>query len=319
MPDDQRFWAAKPESSNQEPGGSLQKNAESVLAKAESLFAAGKTVELDSLLVGNSDEVTPDATGIRTAMLHGMALFEAGDVCRSLDRLRLAVLVSKGSGAESEFSAALALFSRESQFQAPNEALPALSRLRQLAASAGDANSLGGLHLVVARLEACRGHCTNARRHLEISRKLFNIVDRPALTAAVSLVDSGLEMYGGNLARASRSARTGCESAATANLCVPMAGSLTNLGSVFLFTGGPEQARECLNRAVGLSDGLLFIRFGAIDSLAQIALHEGKLDGCRDQLELCARIITRQNLPARSWYDLAHQLTKASYVERLRD
>jgi hypothetical protein len=32
---------------------------------------------------------------------------------------------------------------------------------------------LGGLHLVVARLEALRGHCINARRHLEIARHLF--------------------------------------------------------------------------------------------------------------------------------------------------
>src|SRR6185436_2355907 len=184
------------------------------------------------LLRSRQNGAPTDVTGVRTAIIHGMALFELGDVVRSIECLRLAADGSKDNGADIEFAAALALFSRESQFQAPTEALPALSRLRQLAALAGDASSLGGLHLVEARLEACRGHCTNARRHLEIARRLFNIVDKPAFRTSVSLVDSGLEMYGGNLERAGRSARLGCDSAAAANLSIPMAGSLTNLGSV---------------------------------------------------------------------------------------
>jgi len=287
-----------------------------LLARAEALFGLGDTVQVDSLLTAQI-AVPKDEAEIRATIIHGMALFELGEVTRSIERLRQAADAGRHLGQTLEFGTALALFSRESQFQAPNEALPALSRLRQLAALVGDATSIGGLHLVVARLEACRGRCTNARRHLEMSRKLFEIANKATQQTSISLVDSSLEMYGGNLTRASRSARRGCESANAAGLQIPLAGSLTNLGSVLLFTGAPQQARECLEKALSLSTTLRFVQLGALDSLALVDLHEGRLDECQSRLRICETVIRAHRLPARSWYDLAHQLTRSAYLERL--
>ena len=72
-----------------------------------------------------------------------MALFQLGDVNSGNEKLREAVRRSEDGQTDLQFSAVMALFSRESQFQAPDESLPALSRLRQFATSLGDAVSIG--------------------------------------------------------------------------------------------------------------------------------------------------------------------------------
>ena len=180
---------------------------QTIVSEVEGLFWSGRTREV-TRVVDKIDLTALDrSTAGRLAILHGMSLFQLGDVYSGNDKLRQAVLLSEGEQAQLQFSAAMALFSRESQFQAPDESLPALSKLRQLATALGDAISIGSLHLEVARLEGLRGHCINARRHVEIARHLFSRSDRPTLKAMLELVDSTLEMYAGNLGRATRSAR----------------------------------------------------------------------------------------------------------------
>jgi DNA-binding NtrC family response regulator len=100
---------------------------------------------------------------------------------------------------------------------------------------------------------------------------------------------------------------------------MPLAGSLTNLGSLMLFTGNSVRANDCLTKALSLCGDLPLIRLSALDSLAQAALFDGDLSGCSDFLTQCHDAIERHRLPARSWYDLAHQLTRSAYLERLED
>ena len=135
----------------------------------------------------------------------------------------------------------------------------------------------------------------------------------------VDLVDSGLEMYGGNLGRAMKSARNGVQGSIVSDLRVPLAGSLTNLGSLSLFTGRVDRARSLLNEALELCGELAFTRLSALDSLAQVALQEGALPECSELIEQCRACVCGHNLPARSWYDLAHDLTRCAYFERLED
>jgi DNA-binding NtrC family response regulator len=68
-----------------------------------------------------------------------------------------------------------------------------------------------------------------------------------------------------------------------------------------------------------LCEGLSLVRLSALDSLAGIALHEGELTECNEFLKRCACVIEEHRLPARSWYDLAHQVTRCAYYERLAD
>ena len=284
-----------------------------LLSTADRQFWAGRTTEV----LVSVDSIQPAAldasTGVRLRLLRGMASFELGFATDAIASFREALLLAESCAPTVRFGAALALFSRESQFQSPDEALPSLSRLRQLATMLGDAGSLGHLHLAVARLDALRGHCVSARRHLEVSRQLFVRSDKPPAKGIVELVDSGLEMYGGNLNRAIRAARQGLKDAATAELCMPMSGSLANLGSLYICTGQLSHATECLDRAFALASSLTLVRLSVIDSFCQIAVVQGDMARAQDLLRDWSSLNDQHVLPARSWYDLAHQITRCAY------
>lgn len=64
---------------------------------------------------------------------------------------------------------------------------------------------------------------------------------------------------------------------------------------------------------------LTYVRFGAIDTLAQVELADACLDACAERLREAAEVAQANRLPARSWYDLAHQVTRCAYYERLAD
>jgi DNA-binding NtrC family response regulator len=53
--------------------------------------------------------------------------------------------------------------------------------------------------------------------------------------------------------------------------------------------------------------------------LAQVALFEGSMKEANDLIDKCSQCITSHRLPSRSWYDLAHDLTRCAYFERLED
>ncbi len=261
-----------------------------------------------------------DKTELRLAALLalGTARFDAGNVVGSIEKLEEAHTGSQADRDGIGFTAAMALFSRQSQFQSPADSLPLLTLVRQLANASGTARSLGNLHLVVARLEACRGLCVDARRHLEIGRRLL-AAEPAAVRCSVLLVDSALELFAGNLLRASNAAKSGLEIAGSENLTTLTAGCLANLGTVTLFLGRPGRARELLGSALKICTELLLTRFSVLDALAQVELFEGNLEACGRTLRDCASTLCLHRVPARSWYDLAHQLTRCAYYERLED
>ena len=79
-------------------------------------------------------------------------------------------------------------------------------------------------------------------------------------------------MYGGNLGRAIRSARHGVEKSHLAGLNIPLAGSLTNLGSMLVPLGKTKEAKEQLESVLAVTGEMRLIRLSALDSLAQLAI-----------------------------------------------
>jgi transcriptional regulator with GAF, ATPase, and Fis domain/tetratricopeptide (TPR) repeat protein len=297
--------------------GAAARQTSTILIDAESLFRSGEMLKASDLAC--SGEEGDRNVSARLRMLRGMALFEIGDVVRATELLDEACLAAQGGGPSLECATALARFSRRAQFQSPEEALPGLSELRLFVAAAGDLASLSNLHLVVARLEACRGLCANAARHLEISRQLALRVDQPGLQAGLELVESSLGMYGGNLDRALAAARRGLELATLKDLRWALAASATNLGFLALCSGNVDRARRYLDGALRASGEMSFVRLGALDNLAQVSLYVGEAKAAAALLDQCAETIASQRLPARSWYDLAHQLTRCAYLESLQE
>jgi DNA-binding NtrC family response regulator len=82
-------------------------------------------------------------------------------------------------------------------------------------------------------------------------------------------------------------------------------------------TGNPEKAKTSLEQALSLCDDLVQIRFSVLDSIAQLHLLSGDRSSTDTYLRLCGETLALHRLPARSWYDLAHQVTRCTYFEQL--
>ncbi len=95
--------------------------------------------------------------------------------------------------------------------------------------------------------------------------------------------------------------------------------ALANLAVTSLFGGNSGKARTLLSQVISASEEITYVRLGALDTLAQLELREGQLDPCRAVLAECSEVSAREVLPARSWYDLAHQVTRCAYFEQIED
>lgn len=284
----------------------------------EGLYWQGRLREADEACAKNlaSKDLSIDAR-INLLIVQGMAAFDAGDVSKSIQSLRQATVHAEENKTQ-VFRARIALFSRLSQYEEPRSTVKLLSEVRQAAHAEGTAFSLGSLHLVVARLEAIRGLSVSARRHLQLSSRLLAAAP-VAVQSAILQLDAGLELYAGNLRRARKSAVEGVELAKSHGLLPIYAGCLTNLGSILTAVGKTERAVRLLHQAVSCCTELPVIKFSALDTLMQAALFERELAKASDYEAAAAENRQNHSLPSRSWYDLAHQITRCAYHELVQD
>jgi DNA-binding NtrC family response regulator len=94
-----------------------------------------------------------------------------------------------------------------------------------------------------------------------------------------------------------------------------MAGLACNLGLLAMARGNAARSRRYLEQAESLCREAAFIRLSVLDNFAQLALFEDDSDACRRNIDECAAVIASQELPARSWYDFAHQITRCAHLE----
>lgn len=299
------------------PTSSLSDYAATI--EAQSLFERGDVASAAALATSSLKQASDAADVVKLRLVKATAEFEQGLATSSIESLRETAAAATTLGTELEFATSLALFSRESQFLTPAEVLPTLGRVRQLSATLGNPSSLAGLHLAVARLEAYRGHAVDARRHLEIARTAAGGANRPLLSAAIDLVDASLETYDGNLKRATRSAKDCFEQASLRGFGILRASALTNLGFLALTRLELARADDYLQHAIEETTELSFVRLAALDNVLQLSLHRDDLDRCDSLLSDCSQLIAQHSVPARSWYDLAHQVNRCSVLSHIGD
>ena len=285
------------------------------LAEAEALYRAGKAGLLSQIEPSRSTQ--PDEIP-RLEIVKAMAEFDAGHVRASLERLE-SLALSEEHDTGTRFQANLALFLRASDFEAPGRMVSYLSHLRQSASRIGSPKSLGSLHLAVARLEGVRAAFRQSRHHMQLARRLIEISEDPVLMCTLDLVESSLECVSGNLVR-SRSLATQCYGRARQlGFSKYILSSQSNLAVCFLYGGRSERARTLLTRVIDTTAELTYVRFGATDTLAQVELYEGSLSKAARALDACQNVLAQDSLPSRSWYDLAHQITRCAYHELVQD
>ena len=288
------------------------------LSEAERLYRTGQARDLLDVSASAEHHNIKGIEGTRLAIVRAMAQFDVGDVTTSLQSLGALTLDESNEDA-ARFEACFALFLRTSDFATPDDLLPDLTTLRQLAAKRGQARSLASLHLAVARLEGLRGLFTDAFRHLQLSRRLATFENDDSFQCTLDLVEGSLECIGGNFQR-SKLLGQRCQTRAKGSDFVKyLLASSTNLSVIALFQGKSDRCRKGLNEVIPAASELTYVKFGALDTLAQVELYDGNLDECQAVIKRCAEVLGADRVPARSWYDLAHQLTRCSYFEQLRD
>ena len=189
-----------------EPSTNSSPDAATRLEEVEQVYRQGQTVRLLEMTADGADWGLSPTDSARLLVLRGMAMFDVGDIVGSLAALTEAT-VRSSSPEQQLFQATFALLLRASDFYSPEELLPTVSRLRQLAAKIGDAESLASLHLAVARLEGIRGRCLDAHRHLEIAKHLATAQVSDVLRCFMNLVEASLEAISGNLQQVADSGR----------------------------------------------------------------------------------------------------------------
>lgn len=285
------------------------------LGDIEALYREGRNREVIARLESLPDSA--DLSTIRLLTLRAMARFDLGQVVASVADLHEALERSRHAGVSVQFSTAFALFVRETDFQNPDEILPSVTRLRQLAATIGDARSLAALHLAIARVEGCRGHRTNAQHHLELARSFSERCEDEALRCTLDVVEGSLESVAGNLNRSRELATAGLERSTQHGFWKYQIAAAANLAVFAMYSGHLTRARALLEDVLSRCADLTYVSLGASDTMAQLELREGNLDACRRFLHECSQISKRDALPARSWYDLAHQVTRSAYFEHV--
>ena len=86
-----------------------------------------------------------------------------------------------------------------------------------------------------------------------------------------------------------------------------------------IYGGTLNKARALLESVCRRVPVWTYVKLGALDTLAQLELREGNLDACYSLIISCQTTIAEDHLPARSRYDLAHQVTRCAYFEQLED
>jgi len=112
---------------------SMARVGNDTLVDAEALLRSGRIRESIALANNRTTDVELELGNDLDSVV-GRALFELGEVKDAISVLRRVLTNSQNLSPRAQFTAALNLFSRESQFQSPDEALPLLSTLRQLSA-----------------------------------------------------------------------------------------------------------------------------------------------------------------------------------------
>ncbi len=290
-----------------------------MLSNVDALFRAGRNNEILHCLRDTDFASFDSGTRSQLHVKLGAALYDVGDLTGAISTLRAGLEQARSAPVPLQFAAAFALFNREADVHSPEEVLPALSQLRQLAASLGNSEALGALHLAVARREGMRGNFIDSRRHVELARRLTEREATVSTLCSLDTVESSLEIVSGNLVRARVVGERGFQRAVSIGFSRYLAGCATNLSAIAIITGNIPAARQYVEHVLGAAHDSNRIRFCALDNLLQIALFEGKRDGAQRILDECASLVSTLKSPRRSWYELSHQSTRCQCSELSQD
>ena len=246
-------------------------------------------------------------------LLEASIRFDLGDAVVALDRFKLLLAGLPVESTRTRYQVELARFVRFAPFFSPATTASMLAGLRQLATSLSNYEALGGLHVAVAKLEALRGAIASAASHVAIAERLSVAQPESDPSRAVSLVKVFVDSGAGNFKTIIDEGNLELERARAHGVSKVLASVLANAGQLALWTGEANISRRFLLEARNAGDEFAFLQLGTCDTLAALEIYCGNLDAAAAHIKDCQAQIARHRVPARSWYDLTHDLTRCLY------
>jgi len=164
------------------------------------------------------------------------------------------------------------------------------------AVRSADPAVLAGFHLRLARLEGQRGTFLQALHHLNLAKSLLERCDNISLNALYHVNRSCVLGLTGSFDAARKSAEMGAALAEQAgNLRLALAGT-ANVAYVSLSAGDLSVADSWLRKARKTAKPLGAVEIGLLDSLAHLALVQGKYDEAETYLRETRRAFEAQEL-----------------------
>jgi DNA-binding NtrC family response regulator len=133
------------------------------------------------------------------------------------------------------------------------------------------------------------------------------------VSCSITLIGTLIETSVGNIRQARCANAVALDFARREGLGTFLPGLLSNAGNLAVWNGDSAIGRKLLDEARAATREYLFFQLAVTDSLAALAIYEDRLDDACAHLEACRRIIATHRVPARSWYDLTHQITRCLY------
>jgi DNA-binding NtrC family response regulator len=278
--------------------------------RIDSVNAAQTSGDLSAALAAIRTSKPTDPAG---QLLEAILVFDLGDALGGLEFLNRLCDESTGMSNTVRFEFEFARFSRSSAFLPPNRTTSLLARLRQLATALGEPRAIALLHLAVGKLEALRGATEDARQHLGIATRIASTMNVRDVQIPANLITGTLDIATGNVRRASTENSSALEMARSGRVTGSVPGLLANAGQLATWSGNVSAARNLLSEALFATREFKFLRLAVTDSMAALALFEGNMAEAATHIQACRQIIASHRVPARSWYDLTHQITKCLY------
>src|SRR5262249_9647093 len=152
--------------------------------------------------------------------------------------------------------------------------------LRTLATRLGDCRCTAKLHVFIALAEARRGLLSNARRHLELAKKLLRESPQAYLEALAENIALGIAIVGSEFDVAKVHGTQAIAIAERAGLSMIMRIAVGNVGNLLYALGNFERASEYLEKVfVDRPERELGpAALAALEGLARVRLAQGRLD-----------------------------------------
>jgi DNA-binding NtrC family response regulator/tetratricopeptide (TPR) repeat protein len=251
---------------------------------------------------------------VEDRLLEAKIIFDLGNASDAFNYFDQLCDQTEGVSPTLRYELEFARFSRAAFFANPRRITTLLAKLRQLATAIGEPRSIALLHLAVAKLEALRGTIADARLHLDIAARIAAASGVPDALNSINLIGGTVDTAVGSIRRAMSANALALDSARRNGATQALPGLLGNAGQLAVWRGDGASAARLLAEAKQAGREYQFVQLGLTDSLAALAIFEGRMDDACAYLEACRRIIASHRVPARSWYDLTHQITRCLYL-----